>query len=141
MGARVFAFESNGGECGWTFVSSLRFGSPVDDAAVDVKHRNEMRFATDGIGVGHAGRTGVEVEPADGLSGLVILNGLNPRFGFGGVVRFVDPCGDDAVVIAKREFVFRLSEWSGRIGGSEAGFWQFADGGGVGRKRRGRGEI
>ena len=82
VGAGVVAFEGDGGECGGTFVAALRFGSPIDDATACVKDRDEVGLASNGTGVGHAGRSGVEVKPADDLSGVVVFDGLNPRFAF-----------------------------------------------------------
>src|SRR4051794_35945580 len=74
VGAGIFGFEGNGGEGRRALVFALGFGSPVDDMAVGVEDRNEVWSATDGVGVGHTRWARMELEPADNLTGGVVLN-------------------------------------------------------------------
>src|SRR4051794_23048810 len=117
MSTWVVALEGDSGKGGRTLISALGFGSPIDDATACVEDRNEVGSASNGIGVGHAWRFGVEVEPADGLAGFVVFNGCYPRAGFSWVFGFSNPSGNHAVVIAEGETGFRLNQWSGRIWG------------------------
>src|SRR5258707_12569220 len=102
-GAGVIAFERDGGKGGRALVFALGFGSPIDDATTRVKDGDEVRSASNGIGVGHAGRFGVEIKPANGLAGFVIFDGLDPRLRYSWIFGIGNPSGNDDVVVAKRE--------------------------------------
>jgi hypothetical protein len=78
----VFAFERDRSEGGRTFVFTIGFWNPVDDAGIDVKDRDQVWLAADGIVVSHSGRARVEIEPTDGLAGLVVFDRLDPGFPF-----------------------------------------------------------
>ena len=132
MGAGVVALEGDGGQRGGTFVSAIRFGDPINDPADVIEDRDEVRSTTNGVMVGHAGWAGVEIEPANGCSGMVVFNWLYPRLCFRGVLSCGNPGSDQAVVVAQCQGVCRLSERSRRVGRIECGDRQLCERFGVG---------
>jgi hypothetical protein len=117
-------------------MSAFGFGSPIDDATGCVEDGDEVGAAANGISVGHPGRSGVKIKPADGLTSFVVFNGLDPRLLFSWIFGFGDPSSNDTVVVAEGKRAFGLKQWSGRIGRTKDRLGQFGDGGGVRGKRR-----